>query len=133
MSLVHAAVLPFGGLVKFWETATLDYDQLSSTVEGFCHSWGVEGREYLVPAISVPDLLTHFGANAFDLVIVDAEGVSVKIARSLPLGGMTKTRMVCVESDTGASGAEDAVASICQWYDVEVVFPNAIGVRKSGV
>lgn len=131
VSLVHAAVLPERGLVKFWETETLHYDQLSSTVDGFCHGWGVKGREYLVSAVSVADLLARFDANSFDLVIVDAEGVSVRITKMLPLAEMTRTKVICVESDSGKAGAQDAVAAIEPWYDVEVMFPNAIGVRRA--
>ena len=131
VSLVHAAVLPDGGLVKFWETETLHYDQLSSTVDGFCHGWGVKGREYLVSAVSVADLLARFDANSFDLVIVDAEGVSVRITKMLPLAEMARTKVICVESDSGRACAQDAVAAIEPWYDVEVMFPNAIGVRRA--
>ena len=47
----------------------------------------------------------------------------------MPLASMLKTNVICVESDDGS--CSDAAAAISQWYNVTIIHPNAIGVRKN--
>jgi len=129
IELIHCAVSPTPGLVKFYETRGSAHDQLSSLNRNFATAWDVSGDAYWVKSIGVKELFCAVGSPDFDLVIIDAEGLSVEIAKAMPFASMLKTNVICVESDDGS--CSDAAAAISQWYNVTIIHPNAIGVRKN--
>jgi FkbM family methyltransferase len=77
ITLVHAAVGQYRGLVKFWESP----DAVSTTCDKHREIWESAAAfqpPYYVAQITVPELIYLTGCNP-DLVSIDTEGTSAEI------------------------------------------------------
>lgn len=132
LTLVHAAVSDFTGLAPFFsevgggQVSTLDTRHRDAFI-------GTRNAQYLpryfVGCVSPLTIMYAFGGyKDWDLIVIDAEGVSCKILKQLPLDLIVGTKVICVECDS--SGPDPINSYLSEMYETEVIGVNVIGVRK---
>lgn len=97
--LVNSAVCENPGFIEFYDSGG---DALSTTDTQHKAKWeagySVSYAKFSLYAISYAELFRQFGTQ-FDFINLDVEGVSAKMFLKLPLQGLVKTRLICVEHD----------------------------------
>jgi FkbM family methyltransferase len=129
IQLVNAAVSVSAGIAEFWaqdgggEVSTLceQHRQFFETRDGTRYH-----RPYFIQTLSVEQLLAAFGTR-WDMLLIDAEGISLEVLCEFPLADMPETTLVCTEFDAGPNGV---VAALSPWYDTQEVGVNVIGIRR---
>jgi len=83
------------GIVDFWEP---DDTLVATTIRSETHKWeqglGFKYKKKKVKMLTVSELLTITGREAYDFVNIDTEGVDFDILKQLYLGNI---QMVCIE------------------------------------
>ncbi len=136
--LVNAAVGPSTGLRQFWAEFPEDAQgqlpeccRQEGTIDDV-HRVGAISRghryrrPYYINVVSTGALLQTFGI-VWDLVVIDAEGVSLAITQQMPLAVMQRTELICVEYD---GGPRAVIAELAPWYNTQVIGYNVLGVRR---
>ena len=110
IELVNAALANTGGLLRFYSS---DGDALSSSSAEHCEKWRkgwkVTFKPFYTVAVTVPQLLAAF-PGPYDFVSLDVEGTNWELLQQLPLSAM-KTRLICVEYDSGLEAIRRWLAS----------------------
>jgi FkbM family methyltransferase len=131
IELVNAAIGPQSGVEPFW--AQVDGGENSTLSdrhrEVFAANDGIPfHRPYWINVLSVAGLLAEFGGPTnWQLVLIDVEGVSVKVLEWFPLAAMTDTEVLCVEHD---NQPEYAARLMQPWYSTQVIGVNVLGIRR---
>lgn len=130
VQLVHAAVHYTSGLFDFWdddggEVSSLELDFVKKRAASH---WNTKYVKYKIATITMKQLLETFPYK-FDLVIIDTEGISELLFKEFLLEDVFKTEVVCVEYDNGIT--ENLISMMLPNYDVTIILPNVIGVRKN--
>ena len=105
VKLINAAMGMENRLVAFWD---FQDDLCSTTIEGNADLWAKTGRKckkYWVAQMT-PAMLVNEVAGGYDVISIDAEGVSVEILKSLPIGAWIP-KVICVEHDQRLVEAAD--------------------------
>ncbi len=96
VTVVAAAACLGGG----WIQMAVTDDAVSSSNEQNVSKWSAAGGYFgtmIVPCITIPDILHHFGA--FDMVSIDVEGGSVDLLKALLATEMFPRCIVCEYDD----------------------------------
>ena len=93
LTLIHAAVGD-GKWTQFWNNTTTFSTTLASNRDRF-HFEGF-APPYLIPTVTVDDLLLHLSSPHIDVLSIDTEGTSVDVFRSC---GSWRPKVACVEHD----------------------------------
>jgi FkbM family methyltransferase len=124
VAIVNAAMDDKSGVFPFWDCAA---DSMISTMN---KEWQDRTPERIgaikifVCAFTIHDLLKAFPGD-FHCISIDAEGLSIRIMKSLPLKAMN-TRLICVERLSKEE--EPEIVSHCSALGYRLIFKNGENV-----